>query len=223
MKDAVAYIRAGLYVIAGIIVATIVPSCHTGNLLQGRKITNNEPHDSAVTDKDGNQYPVKRIGNNLWITENLKLIIPGSYYYNDSERYGERYGRLYTWEAAQAGCALLGEGWRLPSKEDWRELGESYGAIGREETNIEKRAYGPLLSGGNSMFNAVLGGGRNLDSSYARLEAHGFYWTISEDDHNASWFVNFAKGSQAVYIQDEGEKMRAFSVRCIKSNQGLKQ
>ncbi|MDQ3846097.1 MAG: DUF1566 domain-containing protein [Bacteroidota bacterium] len=221
MNTSVHHIGTYFSVIAVIIV---VHSCRTGNRLQGRKTTFNEQYDSTVVDKDGNLYAVKRLRTNiLWMTTNLKLTIPGSYYYNDSAKYGERYGRLYTWEAAQAGCALLGEEWRLPTKEEWQELGETFGTIGRDETNIGKRAYHPLLTGGNSQFNAVLGGGRNLDGSYARLEAHGFYWTATGNDHNTAWFANFAKGSQALYLQPDGEKGRAFSVRCVKGKQGLKQ
>ena len=156
------------------------------------------------------------------MASNLKLSIQNSYHYNDSTKYDEPYGRLYTWEAAQAGCASLGQGWRLPTKEDWHQLAENYGTIGREESNIEKRAFPPLLTGGYSLFNVVLGGGRNPDGSYARLAAHGFYWTITQHESATAWFANFAKGSQALYIQPDGEKVRAFSVRCMKSTQGLK-
>jgi hypothetical protein len=40
-----------------------------------------------------------------------------------------------------------------------------------------KAAYKALLIGGGSGFNALLGGGRGEGGQYARLEAHGFYWT----------------------------------------------
>jgi uncharacterized protein (TIGR02145 family) len=74
-----------------------------------------------------------------------------------------------------------------------------------------------LLTNGNSGFNAVLGGGRSLDSTYGRLDAHGFYWTSTEGETGMAWFANFAKGSQALYIQSDGEKERAFAVRCLKT------
>ncbi len=32
-------------------------------------------------------------------------------------------------------------------------------------------------------------------SQYARLEAHGFYWTASESDPGRAWFYNFGQGS----------------------------
>jgi len=70
--------------------------------------------------------------------------------------------------------------------------------------------------GGSSGFNALLGGGRSDDGQYARLEAHGFYWTASEIDGGNAWFYNFGKGGQALHRQSGGEKQRAFSVRCVR-------
>jgi hypothetical protein len=48
------------------------------------------------------------------------------------------------------------------------------------------------------------------------LEAHGFYWTASDNDPTSAPFYNFGKGSQALYRQAEGEKHMAASVRCVK-------
>ena len=79
-----------------------------------------------------------------------------------------------------------------------------------------KDAYKAPLEGGSSGFNAILGGGRSSDGRYARLEAHGFYWTASEIDANTAWFYNFGKGGQALHRQDGGEKQQAFSVRCVR-------
>jgi uncharacterized protein (TIGR02145 family) len=198
-------------------VVFLINSCIAGDQLSGRRKAVNQQSDTSIIDNDGNRYGVKTFRDNKqWLVSNLKLIIPHSYHYNDSAKYDEHYGRLYSWEAAQKGCASLGQGWRLPEKEDWYQLAENYGAIGRVEPNIEKRAFLPLLKGGNSQFNALLGGGRNPAGDYARLDAHGFYWTATQHDSATAWFANFAKGSQALYIQPEGEKVRAFSVRCAK-------
>ena len=70
--------------------------------------------------------------------------------------------------------------------------------------------------GGAAGFNAVLGGGRSGDGEYARLNAHGFYWTASEHNPAAARFYNFARGSLALYRQPDGEKVSAFSVRCVR-------
>ena len=62
----------------------------------------------------------------------------------------------------------------------------------------------------------MLGGIRSVDGKYERLEAHGLYWTVSENDSDTAPFYNFGKGSLALYRQPQGEKQRAMSVRCVR-------
>jgi uncharacterized protein (TIGR02145 family) len=152
-----------------------------------------------------------------WTTDNLKVNAPQSYCYDDAELNCRRYGRLYTWDAAQRGCHSLGAGWRLPTDDEWRRLARHYGGVHDDAEDGGKAAYHALLIGGPSGFNALLGGGRMADDQqYARLDAHGFYWTASETDPLHAWFYNFGKGGQALYRQKEGHKQMAVSVRCIR-------
>jgi uncharacterized protein (TIGR02145 family) len=151
-----------------------------------------------------------------WTTSNLSVNTSSSYCYDDAEPNCRRYGRLYTWESAQRGCLSLGNGWRLPTDDEWRQMAKHYGGLGNESPEKGKATYTALLSGGTSGFNAVLGGNRSVDGRYDRLEAHGFYWTVSENDSITAPFYNFGKGSQALYRQPQGEKQMAISVRCIR-------
>lgn len=152
----------------------------------------------------------------LWTTSNLDVNTAASYCYQDAPRNCHLYGRLYTWESARQVCRSLGDGWRLPSDNDWRELARRYGAVSEDAEDKGKEAYAALLAGGNSGFSAVLGGGRDGHGQYARLAAHGFYWTASEIDSANAWFYNFAGGGRALHRQNGGEKQRAFSVRCVR-------
>ena len=80
-----------------------------------------------------------------------------------------------------------------------------------------KAAYQALYLGGVSGFNAVLGGGREPDGrNFARLDAHGLYWTSSETSATTAWAYNFGKGQQSFGRHREVDKTRAFSVRCIR-------
>jgi uncharacterized protein (TIGR02145 family) len=151
-----------------------------------------------------------------WTTHNLNVKIAASYCYEDAEENCGRYGRLYTWEAALRGCPSLGDGWRLPTDDEWRQMAKHYGGVSEDSDDKGKVAYQALLAGGTSGFNALLGGGRSDDGRYARLEAHGFYWTASEMDPASGWFYNFGRGGQALHRQNGGEKGRAFSVRCVR-------
>jgi uncharacterized protein (TIGR02145 family) len=173
--------------------------------------------DSLLVDREGNKYPVKIFPDHkVWMTTNLKLNIPGSYCYENEQIHCTQYGRLYTWEAAQSGCIQLGAGWRLPSMNEWQQLISYYPGIPSDSIENRKAAYKALLSGGDAQFNALLGGGRNPDGTYKRLEAHGFYWAATENDKDNTWYYNFGKGSQSLYRQNEGNKAMALSVRCVK-------
>jgi uncharacterized protein (TIGR02145 family) len=90
------------------------------------------------------------------------------------------------------------------------------GGVSEDSEDKGKAAYKVLSAGGSSGFDAILGGGRSDDGQYARLEAHGFYWTASERDPANGWFYNFGLGGQALHRQSGGAKQGAFSIRCIR-------
>jgi uncharacterized protein (TIGR02145 family) len=150
-----------------------------------------------------------------WTTANPNVNALPSYCYDDAEANCRRYGRLYTWESAQRVCQSLGGGWRLPTDDDWRQMARRYGGVSDDSADKGKAAFTALLSGGTSGFNAVLGGNRS-DEQYARLEAHGFYWTASDNEPGTAPFYNFGKNGQGLHRQPEGDKQMAISVRCIR-------
>ena len=157
-----------------------------------------------------------------WTTENVALAVDGSFCYEDAEANCRQYGRLYTWESARRVCDSLGDGWRLPTDVEWRRMAKHYGGVSDDSDDAGRAAYRMLLTGGDSGFNALLGGGRQVDGTFARLEAHGFYWTASENDAAAAPFYNFGKGGQALHRQNAGEKQMAISVRCVTDRTGFR-
>lgn len=151
-----------------------------------------------------------------WTVENLDADTAPSYCYDDAEVNCRRYGRLYTWDSAQRACRSMGREWRLPTEDEWRQLATQYGGVSADSADKGKAAYSALSVAGSSGFNALLGGGRSEAGEYARLDAHGFYWTASESGPAAAWFYNFGKGGLALHRQREGDKQEAFSVRCVR-------
>jgi uncharacterized protein (TIGR02145 family) len=172
---------------------------------------------SAPTRKaSGATYSSKRMADGKqWTTHNLDVNIVPSYCYEDAELNCRQYGRLYTWESAQRGCQSLGAGWRLPANDEWRQLAKQYGGVRDDSDDGGKAAYNALVIGGSSGFNAVFGGGRSEDGRYARLQAHGFYWTASESGRGSAWLYNFGQ-ARILNRHNDGEKQRALSVRCVR-------
>ena len=81
----------------------------------------------------------------------------------------------------------------------------------------DRAAFAALMSGGTSGFNAVLGGNRSADGQYARLAAHGLYWTASDNDARSAPLYNFGDGGKALHRQPGGDnKQMAISVRCVR-------
>ena len=187
-------------------------------LAQGRTASLDPLDRRAVQDREpsGTTYSSKRMADGKqWTTQNLNVNTAQSYCYEDAERNCRQYGRLYTWEAAQHGCQSLGDGWRLPTDDEWRQMAKHYGGLLEDSADGAKATYRSLVIGGTSGFNAMLGGSR-ISGRYERLEAHGIYWTASDNGSANARFYNFGKGGQALSRHVQGQKQMAVSVRCIK-------
>ena len=151
----------------------------------------------------------------LWTTDNLSVNVSPSYCYDDAEANCRRYGRLYPWESAQRACRWLGDGWRVPTDDEWRQLAGRYGSIRDDAADKGQAAFAALLAGGRSGFNARLGGNRS-GGQYERLAAHGFYWTASDNDAGSAPFYNFGQNGRSLARQPQGDKEMAISVRCVR-------
>lgn len=177
-----------------------------------------------IHDKEGNSYNVAIMADGkYWMTENMRMKMPESYCYDSLQLNCDRYGRLYTWKSATSVCDQLGEGWRLPTDDDWRGLASQYGGVGSDSNDNGHAAYKALIKGGQSPFNAVLSGGRSPKGEYRRIDAHGFYWTLTGISDTTACFYNFGHGRPALYRQNEGDKGDAFAVRCVKESEIMKQ
>ena len=128
-----------------------------------------------------------------WTTQNLSVNTAQSYCYEDAELNCRQYGRLYTWESARRGCQSLGNGWRLPTDDEWRQMAKHYGGLLEDSADGAKATYRALVIGGTSGFNAVFGGNRGPDGRYERVEAHGLYWTASDNGSTSAPLYNLGK------------------------------
>ena len=77
--------------------------------------------------RDGQTYKTIQLLRKTWMAQNLNFDISKKcWFYNNDPKYGQKYGRLYTWDAAQKACP---PSWRLPTDEEWRALRQGYGGL----------------------------------------------------------------------------------------------
>lgn len=178
-------------------------------LLLALGLASGERTTASFTDlRDGKVYRTVQLIGKAWMAENLDYDVgAGCWFYNDDPGNGEKYGRLYTWEAAKRACP---PGWRLPEKNEIGELVDYFGK--------GSKAYEGLIKGGNSGFDALLGGNRlnTNNGDYLHLGQSGFYWSASRNWANSDWYCYycFYGGSRQVFHGDNSWSL-GFSCRCL--------
>ena len=171
--------------------------------------------------RDGQEYKtIKLKDGKTWMAQNLNYDIgEGCWFYDNDSENGKKYGRLYTWEAAQKACP---EGWRLPTDDEWWEMTKHYGMAWNnhegqqknEEGDAGETAFNALIQGGSSSFSALLGGSRYSDGSFGSLGVYGDYWSSTEESSSSAWNYDF-EGYDKGLDRRLSNKSLGFSCRCL--------
>lgn len=145
-----------LLLIGIILVTVVLISCDKDDDPTPENPNYSEEKGEFKDTRDSKVYNWVKIGNQIWMAENLNYTgsgiqhitdnsewydnsdYDGWCYYDNNENYADTYGILYQWEAAKTACP---EGWHLPTDEEWTQLenylkenGYSYnGIVGNEK------------------------------------------------------------------------------------------
>jgi len=150
---------------------------------------------SFTDPRDGKVYKTVKIGDQWIMAENLAYKPDqGNYwaYGNDTSNVA-RYGYLYDWETAKK---IVPAGWHLPSKEEWTTFRKSLGGK-RAVWKYSQMVYKPMVYGGGSGFNALLGGLLDCNGKFKYLGEQTDFWSSSDSRFDGPWHfaVNSNKDS----------------------------
>ena len=161
--------------------------------------------------RDGQTYKTVKIGNLVWMAQNLNYQTSDSYCYKNNSANCTKYGRLYTWAAAMdsagtwstngKGCGygktcsvastgsatlvrgVCPEGWHLPTQTEWETL---FNAVGGESVAGTKlKSTSGWYSNGNGTdafsFSALPAGYSSEDGGYYSEGHLACFWSSTED------------------------------------------
>ncbi len=186
-----------------------------------QEITTLLSNDSFVDPRDRQVYKTLKIGNQVWMAENLNvetkngtkkilgvfLTIDRTSWCNENKPENlKRYGRLYTWEAAINVCP---PGWHLPTKEEWEILYMFLGGNGN-------RVYNAVKEGGSCGFNALLAGQCYDDGKFSDIENIAFFWSSTAYSDADAWHFNCCTYPRTATISHSYRKC-GYSVRLLRN------
>ena len=179
--------------------------------------------ENTFTDpRDGKVYKTVKIGDQVWMAENLAYDAEGSKCYDNNPANGEKYGRLYDWETAMKVCP---PGWHLPSEQEWEVLVDSAG--GKKIAGKKLKAKNGWARNGNGTdefgFSALPGGAggstRRFTDKFITIGTHGYWWGSNENENknknNNAYYLRMMNWREAVRFGFE-DKSYLLSVRCVK-------
>ncbi|MCQ2272338.1 MAG: fibrobacter succinogenes major paralogous domain-containing protein [Bacteroidales bacterium] len=137
-------------IMAAMAIVLAFGSCKKDEVAKQESPTGGEVIENAVTDIDGNTYRAVKLGEQVWMAENLRTtryadgtsISLGSitstttaylYYPNDNSGNVNTYGYLYNWKAVMGNSSssssnpsgvqgICPNGWHVPSDAEWTQL-----------------------------------------------------------------------------------------------------
>ncbi len=199
-----------------------------------------EPAVDTVIDVERNVYKTIKIGNQTWMTENLRttklndgtqipyvadasawdnLRTPGYCWYNNDVSNKAVHGGIYDWYAVNTG-KLAPAGWHVPTKEDWLTLinylgGEDVAGGKLKEVGTSHWASPNVGATDAFGFTALPSGYRGGGGMYWHLGGACFWWSSTKESGDKAWrfSINYLGGEVDV---DSQYFTHGWSIRCIK-------
>ncbi|SHG39285.1 major paralogous domain-containing protein [Chryseolinea serpens] len=174
--------------------------------------------DILVDARDGKQYKTVKIGDQIWMAQNLAYANELDHRldphkkerilsYGDSLALGDKYGFYYTCEAAQKSCPA---DWHLPTRYEYEKLLNSFSS--------KKEAYIELQPAGHSGFNALMVGwfyvyDNERFGEFKSMNHSTMFWTAPAGKRSSPAVVFNFLHKATILVQ---KNSHGVSVRCVK-------
>lgn len=194
-----------------------------------------------MKDFNGNQYATIQIGNQEWMTENLRAThfrngdpipmveddkawekaglenTPACCMFQNKSANGKSYGLLYNFAAVCDPRGLAPEGWHIPTEEEWKELENFLGKRNAGEKMKSIEGWYRKKNGTNeSGFNGLPGGDRSWNGVSDADEMKRFATWYSANTNRISGVTLKWDERFLIYYSNTSGGMGHY-IRCIKN------
>jgi uncharacterized protein (TIGR02145 family) len=166
--------------------------------------------------RNGYKYRAVKIGDKVWMAENLNHKTGNSWCYESKDSDCKQYGRLYDWNTAKTVCPV---GWHLPSRAEWNDMVLAVGG-GNVAGKKLKSTYGWTDDGNGTDeygFSTLPGGYRSPAGSFYDAWNYGYWWTVTERDSEYAYLRLMLYDDDNVN-EASLSKGNGFSVRCVSND-----
>jgi uncharacterized protein (TIGR02145 family) len=175
--------------------------------------------------RNGKIYKTVKIGEQVWMAENLNYEAEESRCYDNKQANCDKYGRLYDWYMAMKVCP---KGWHLPTNEEWDILYHYVDGTSDTSSPYESKTAGKFLKAmrgwdkngnGNDKFGfAALPGGYGISgSSFNYVGDFGSWWSANEINSKEAYSRVMSNYDETAYWGHHGKSL-LFSIRCLQNN-----
>jgi uncharacterized protein (TIGR02145 family) len=186
-------------------------------LCGGKTYTASQFCDVRYSYYDAVAYKWVKIGEQIWMADNLNYNASGSKCFNNDPANCDKYGRLYNWNTAINVCPF---GWHLPNDDEWNTLMTTVGGI--STANYKLQAIGVSNNSTDEFgFSALWGGNGNPDGSFSSIyngsPIAGYWWSNTQLDANRAWYWESSTSWVFFYYSYDTKDMYN-SIRCLKDD-----
>jgi len=183
-------------------------------MIDGKMSQDNFVYDEYFRDpRDGQRYPIVKIGSLYWMAANLNYTTVGSKCHLNDPSNCQKYGRIYYWPSANRDACP--NGWRLPSADEYESI--MFIAAGKRTASIflSNTGWKKGKNGTNEIGFAALPAGTEvvMGGSFWPIDSYA-YWTSSQIGKSVAYAFHY--GPVSVRLEKKEVQGYLFSVRCVK-------